>query len=106
MSYNKQAESFAARAAKPVLSPKPGITYPKGWSRFHEVYSDIADATPTDQPFRTSELIGDLPSIAAFAERTRREILAVVVRDMQAMPKGSHGIVKVRGGVYQWREVP
>lgn len=105
MSYNQQAEMFSRAASRPF--PKMlGVSVPKGWSCFDQVYSDIADATPTDKPFRPSELVGELPTIAHLADKTQREIVAVVVRDMQALPADCDGLTRVRGGVYQWRFAP
>lgn len=102
MSYNAQAESFGRSAAR-ECPPKVGFDVPQGWSWFDQVYSDIADATPVDAPFRRMGLVGQLPSIAHLAPRTQTEILAVVVRDMLALPPACDRLVRVRAGLYQWR---
>lgn len=99
MSYNQMAESFSRAAAVPHVDPR--FDWPAGWSKFDQVYSEIADATPTDEPFRLSTLIDELPLLAALAPKTQHEILAVVRRDMCSLKKGD-GLVRVRGGVYQW----
>lgn len=113
MPYNAQAESFSRAASTPwhytdigARAHHAGISFPKGWSKFNAVYSDIADFTPTDGPFRTRDLmVATLPSIANFAPKTRHEILLVVLRDMLALPADCDGLVRKRVGVYQWRFV-
>lgn len=99
MSYNQHAESFSRAAATPY--PIPGFDVPRGWSSFDQVYSDIADHAAVGVEFSASHLVGHLPTIARFAPKTQREIIAVVVRDMCALTDGD-GLVRVRGGVYQW----
>jgi hypothetical protein len=101
MSYNAQAEVFSLAAETPWL--KPGFFNPSGWTAFHQVYSDIADATSCEQPFRISDLVGQLPSIAHMAPKTQAEILRVVVRDMVALPMQADRLVRVKGGWAQWR---
>lgn len=90
MSYNSHAEQFsrAARArffSTPLVDARK-VSYPAGWSRFDQVYSEIADATPTDRAWSRAVLIGACPSIAHYSERTQSEILGVVLRDMRALP--------------------
>lgn len=99
MSYNQQAESFSRAAAVPHLDPR--FDWPAGWSKFDQVYSEIADATPLDRPFRVRELVGALPLLSALAPKTQHEILSVVRRDMCAITDGD-GLRRVKGGVYAW----
>lgn len=89
MAYSPFAESFSS-----AVETKE--------SRFHLVYSDIADATPTDRPFRRRSL-RSLPTLAGFARRTRSEILGVVLRDMLLLPASADGLRRVGHGRYQWR---
>lgn len=99
--YNAQAESYSNGARSPFVGGT-GFSYPKGWSRFNQLYSEIADATPTDEPFVVSRLLGQLPSIAHLAPKTQSEILRVVVRDMVRLTAPSDGLVRVKGGCYRW----
>ena len=98
--YNSQAESFGAGKVK-AFAPEPYAT-PNGWCRFDNVYSDIADATPTEGAWRGAELVGQLPTIAALAPKTQVEIVAVVLRDMQRLPDGADRIRRVRAGWFEW----
>ena len=107
MGYNAQAESFSSsKSVRYIPTPDETarrISFPDGWSKFDQVYSDIADATPTSGLFRASLLVNNLPSIADFAPKTQSEILRVVIRDMCALPDSADGLVRDRAGVYRWR---
>lgn len=113
MAYNQLAESFS-RAAKVlfadtqagVAQTKRGFSFPDGWSKFDELYSEIADATPTDGTFRTSSLLDDpsvLPLISGYSLSCRRDIVQVVLRDMRSLPADCDGLERVGGGLYRWR---
>jgi hypothetical protein len=97
MSYNAQAESYSVAVGTLVFGARDG------WTRFLQVYSEIADATPVDTCFQASAFVGQLPAIAQHAPRTQREIIAVVIRDMLTLGAEADGLVRVKGGWYQWR---
>lgn len=108
MSYNAVAESYSRAKRVPYVDVHAlarGISFPEGWSRFDQVYSDIADCTPTEGCFRTRELLEDgvLPSIAGIAPKTRRDIVQVVLRDMRTLPAEADGLERVFTGCYRWR---
>lgn len=101
MAYSAVAESFSRKAATPFKAPGfYGV--PAGWTLFDQVYSDIADEVAADD-VRPSALVGKLPTIAHYAPRVQRDIVAVVVRDMTRLPKDCDFLVRVRGGVYRWQ---
>lgn len=106
MSYNQQAESFSSSGRRYIPTSDEvarNISFPKNWSQFDQVYSDIADVTPTREAFRSSGLVNQLNSIAHFAPKTQAEIIRVVVRDMCNLPADADGLVRIRNGVYRWR---
>jgi hypothetical protein len=105
MSYTQTAERYA-RGATPI-EPRPGYTLPEGWCLFDEVYSAIADATPTQGVWRLPTLVGRIPSIAHYAPKTQGDILRVVARDMQALPPEADRIRRLAGGfVWVWGTEP
>lgn len=108
MSYSAVAESYSRAKRVPYVDVHAlarGISFSEGWSRFDQVYSDIADCTNTDGCFRTRDLLekGALPSIAALAPKTRRDIVQVVLRDMLTLPAEADGLERVFSGCYRWR---
>ena len=72
-------------------------------SRFMAIYSDIADAVSSEQPFKAVDLIGRLPTIAPYTPRYQREIIGAVVKRMTSLEAPADGLTKLKAGVYQWR---
>ena len=97
MAYNQMAEMFSEKAAVPWWEGSPT------WTRFLQVYSDIADATPVDDAFQLTSLAGKLPSLQGYKRRTQLEILRVVVRDMLALPADADGLERCKNGWFRWR---
>ena len=96
--YNPMAESFSAAKAVPTWNSPS-----KGWSRFDQLFCEVADATPCEGVFRAASLVDELPSIARLAPRTQAEIIRVVIRDMAALEAPADGLVRVKAGVYRRR---
>lgn len=97
MAYNTQAESYGVKTPR-VIRESGG----RRWTRFDKVYSDIADATPVEGEWQAAALVGQLPCIEHFAPRTQREIIAVVLRDMQTLPAEADRVRRVKAGWYTW----
>lgn len=104
MAYNAGAEQYSKAAAVPWYKGILGISYPDGWSHFDQIYSEIADATDLRRSFKTSDLVGQLPSIMHLAPKSQGDIIRVVVRDMLTLGPEADGLQRV-GGMhrYQWR---
>lgn len=100
MAYTPAAESYSRAANVPFYIE--GHDAPEGWRRFDQIYSEIADATPTRGQWRFQTLIGACPSIAHLAPSTQRDILLVVLRDMITLPEDCDRVARISQGVYRW----
>ena len=100
--YSQLAEQFSQKAQR-ILNINKGPHGKWSWTWFDEVYSNIADATPIDAPFKPSKLVNELPFIQHYSQKTQTEIIKVVVRDMQILPIPAHILRKTPGhGNYIW----
>lgn len=86
MAYGNVAEQWAA----------PGV-------KRDQLFSDLADATHTDRPFRISEIVGEVPCIKRYAEKTQADILRALTREMKAETWTGDGLEAVGRATYRWR---
>lgn len=85
--YSQTAESFSIK------------TNPE---EFKKIYSEIADETPTDSGFKIRDLIGKLPSIDFYSDKTQADIIRVVIRDMKDLPDTHDRLYQSRAR-YKWQ---
>lgn len=85
--YSQTAESFS------LTNDREG---------FLRVFSEIADITPTKDDFRIRDLIGKLPSVKRYADKTQAEIARVIIRDSQTLPDNHDRILKSRRTGFKW----
>lgn len=99
--YCQLAETYSKKSAIPFV-PKRGDV-PSGWSKFDQVYSDISDVTDPDAPFKRVDLVGQLPTIAHHSPKVQADIIAVVLRDMVALPADCDRLIKPTARCYRWQ---
>jgi len=66
------------------------------------LFSDLADATPTEGEIRLRDLTGKIPCIAHYAPKSQQEILRALMQKMCSSAWRGDRLVRVRGGVYHW----
>jgi hypothetical protein len=69
---------------------------------FNALYSDITDATPTEEWFKLSSVLGETPCLSHYSPKTQRMILTAAFKTMQGLPEESDGLIK-KGNFYKWR---
>lgn len=85
--YSQTAESFS------LINDKEG---------FLRVYDEIADASPPTADFRIRDLIGHLPSVKRYADKTQAEIVRVIIRDTLTLPENHDRIIKTLRCGFRW----
>jgi hypothetical protein len=99
--YCQLAETYSKKSAIPFVPLRGHV--PSGWSKFDQVYSDISDVTDPDAAFKRADLVGQLPTIAHYSQKVQAEIIAVVLRDMVALPADCDRLVKPTARCYRWQ---
>lgn len=85
--YSQTAESFS------LINDKEG---------FLRVLEEIADASPSKKDFRIRDLIGHLPSVKRYADKTQAEIVRVIIRDTLTLPETDDRIIKSLRCGFKW----